>query len=69
VRVHVSNPALVEDLVSTFRRWSCNAERVDEQTIFVSIPRSFSEEGARRELDLYLRVWEATHPGAFASRL
>jgi hypothetical protein len=41
----------------------------DETTILVSIRKSLREDAAALELDLYLRVWEARHPEAQATRL
>lgn len=67
--VKLSNPALVDDLVEFLSRSGCVAEAQDETTVLVSIPRSLRDDAAQLELDLYLRVWEATHPEASASRL
>ena len=67
--VKLSNPALVDDLVEFLSRSGCVAEAQDETTVLVSIPRSLRDDAAQLELDLYLRVWEATHPEARASRL
>ncbi|HYY75662.1 MAG TPA: hypothetical protein VE644_05000 [Gaiellaceae bacterium] len=67
--VKLSNPALVDDLVEFLSRSGCVVEAQDETTVLVSIPRSLRDDAAQLELDLYLRVWEATHPQARASRL
>lgn len=67
--VKLSDPALVDDLVDFLSRSGCIAQAQDETTVLVSIPRSLREDAAQLELDLYLRVWEATHPEARASRL
>jgi hypothetical protein len=37
--------------------------------ILVSIPKSLRADAAQLELDLYLRVWEATHPQGRTTRL
>lgn len=62
VQLRVSDPALVEDLLRFFRKRESSAERVDEDTVEVSILHILDERQARLELDLYLRVWQALHP-------
>jgi hypothetical protein len=62
VQLRVSDSALVEDLLRFFRKRESSAERVDEDTIEVSILHIADERQARLELDLYLRVWQALHP-------
>jgi hypothetical protein len=69
VLVKLSDPALVDDLVDFLTQSGCIAEVKDPTTVLVSIPRSLRTDAAQLELDLYLRVWEATHPDAHASRL
>lgn len=69
MRVKLSDPALVDDLVDFLSRSGCVAQAEDEATILVSIPKSLRADAAQLELDLYLRVWEATHPEARATRL
>lgn len=69
VRVKISDPALVDDLVEFLSRSGCIAHAQDETTILVSIPRSLREDAAELELDLYLQVWQATHSEAHANRL
>lgn len=69
MRVKISDPALVDDLVEFLSRSGCIAHAQDETTILVSIPRSLREDAAELELDLYLQVWQATHPEAHANRL
>jgi hypothetical protein len=69
VLVKLSDPALVDDLVDFLSRSGCIAQAQDATTVLVSIPRSLREDAAQLELDLYLQVWQATHPEAHASRL
>lgn len=69
MRVKLSDPALVDDLVDFLSRSGCIAQAEDETTLLVSIPKSLREDAAALELDLYLRVWEATHLEAQATRL
>ena len=69
LRVKLSDPSLVDDLVDFLRRSGCVAQPAEETIVSVSIPKSLREDAAELELDLYLRVWEATHPEAEARRL
>jgi hypothetical protein len=46
---------------STLCRSGWVAKPAEEAIILVSIPKSLREDAAKLELDLYLRVWEATH--------
>jgi hypothetical protein len=69
VRVKLSDPSLVDDLVDFLRRSGCVAQPAEETIVSVSIPKSLREDAAELELDLYLRVWEATRPEAEARRL
>ena len=69
MRVKLSDPALVDDLVDFLRAAGCVAQPADVAIVSVSIPKSLREDAAELELDLYLRVWEATHPEAEARRL
>ena len=61
VQLRVSDPALVDDLVRFFRKRESSAERLDEDTVEVSILHVLNERQARLELDLYLRVWQSLH--------
>jgi hypothetical protein len=69
LRVQLSDPALVDDLVDFLRASGCVAQPALGAIVSVSIPKSLREDAAELELDLYLRVWEATHPEAEARRL
>ena len=65
----------VDDLVENLQGRACTVERggtVERgagNAVLASIPKSLSAEGSRREFDLYLRAWEARHPGARATRV
>ena len=67
--IHVDQSNLVGDLVENLRGRGCTVERGDGNAVFTSISKSLSAEGARQELDLYLRAWEARRPGARATRV
>jgi hypothetical protein len=69
VQLRVSDPALVDDLLRFFRKRESTAERLDDATVEVSILHVLDELQGRLELDLYLRVWQALHPGADVSLL
>ena len=69
MRVKLSDPALVDDLVDFLRDSGSVAQPAEEAIVSVSIPKSLREDAAELELDLYLRVWEATHPAAEGRRL
>jgi hypothetical protein len=68
LRVKLSDPALVDDLVDFLRRSGCVAQPAEEAVFAVSIPKALREDVAE-QLDLYLRVWEATHAQARGTRL
>jgi hypothetical protein len=69
VRVFVRHADLVDDLVRSLETMRCNVERAGPNELDVTVPGAAREDAARLELDLYLRVWEATRPGARARRV
>jgi hypothetical protein len=69
MRIQISDPELLGSLMDFLRRCGCVVAHEEEGIVAVSIPGSLHEEAARLELDQYLRVWEAIHPGARAVRL
>jgi hypothetical protein len=69
VKVEISDPTLVEDLVHFLRRARCSAERSGPETLTVSLADSPSEDLARRELDAYLATWRVLHPDVRVRRL
>ena len=64
VRLRLSDPALVDDLLFFFRKRDSQAELVEDDVVEVAIFHVLDDRQARLELDLYLRVWEALHPDA-----
>jgi hypothetical protein len=68
MRIRLSDPALVDDLLEFLRKRQCVAEQTSEDTLDVELPEVPRRDAAVLELDLYLRVWEATHPGAIVRR-
>jgi hypothetical protein len=67
--VHLNNPDLVEDLMKLLREADCVVDRVGPRSISIRSGWPVRDEAAAYELDGYLRVFEALHPGARAERL
>jgi hypothetical protein len=73
LRVEISDAALVDELAQTLRRCEFVVMRTSSRELEVR-PRAAQhgapqiEGAAELELDLYLKVWEAKHPGVRASR-
>lgn len=68
MRVEISDPALADDLVAFLRRAHCEAERADGTSVAVSVPEAGRDDLARRELEAYLKAWQALHPGVQVRR-
>lgn len=69
MRVHISDPRLVDDLLGFIQmRIDAVQERVAIDEVEISPLGSYSEDAAALALDLQLRAWEAAHPGARAAR-
>jgi hypothetical protein len=75
VFVRLTNPGLADEFVAYLRRASCVADLGDVQAhaeeiaVEVDVPQAYDDEQARLEVALYLRVWEAVHPGSGAELL
>jgi hypothetical protein len=69
MRIWVSQPALVPDLVEFLGRAFCRAESVRGSVVDVAVPRAADDVKARRELDLYLAAWRGLHPPVEATIL
>jgi chloramphenicol 3-O-phosphotransferase len=73
--VRLSDPILAEKFLGYLRRADCIARlgEVDAHAggvaVNVEVPAACDERQARVEVGLYLRVWEAVHPGAGAQLL
>jgi hypothetical protein len=73
MRVEVSEAALVDELAQALRRCEFTVMRVGRNELEVTVgPAQHGaaeiEGAAELELDLYLKVWEATHFGTRAIR-
>jgi len=62
VRVRISQPALVPDLVEFLRRASCETDSVRGPVLDVRMPFAGDRLRARRDLGLYLAAWGGLHP-------
>jgi hypothetical protein len=75
VQVRLSDPGLAEELVGFLRRADCVADLGEVEAhaegiaVEVQVPRAYDQDQARLEVALYLRVWEAVHPGSGAELL
>ena len=69
MRIRLSNPALVDELLDYLWRHEAVAERLGGDIVAASLPSVGRDDAAELELDLYLRVFEATHPGTTAERI
>jgi hypothetical protein len=73
--VRLSDPSLAELFLGYLRRADCVVAlgEVDAHTagvaVTVQVPAAYDEEHARREVAIYLRVWDAIHSGSGAELL
>lgn len=58
MNVFVSNPRLLFDLQFFLRRAGCATAQTHTHQIEVVVPEAQSEEQARREVRLYLTLWQ-----------
>lgn len=63
MRLRLTDPALVDDLLDFLGRTECCVRRAGDE-IEISVPRARDQEEGRREVDLYLAAWRAMNPGA-----
>jgi hypothetical protein len=68
MKIRLSDPSLVDDLLTYLRARQCVVERVSADTLLVELPEVSRGDAARLELDIYLRVFEAMHPGLRVTR-
>ena len=73
--VRLSEANLTEEFLHFLRRADCIVGVGDVEAhaeglaVEVEVPRALDEAQARMEVALYLRVWEAVHPGSGAELL
>jgi hypothetical protein len=66
VKIHVSDPAFVYDLLASLRRANYAATQTGADTVEVAIPEAAAPDRARLHLGYYLANWRARHPGIVA---
>ena len=66
MKVHVSDPAFVYDLLASLKRANYAATQTGDDTVEVAVPGAASPDQARLHLGFYLANWRARHPGIVA---
>jgi hypothetical protein len=66
MRVRISDAVLMGDLTDFLEAAECRVRKVGEATLDVTMPRAPSADQAQREIDIYLKTWQAMHPGSYA---
>jgi hypothetical protein len=69
LHVYLSHPELIHDLHAHLERVDCVVDGCHGQELEVQLPAASFEAQARRELDIYLAVWQVMHPGVEAYRV
>ena len=75
MQVRLSDPTLAEEFLGFLRRADCIADVGDVEAhaegiaVKVDVPKAYDRDQAHMEVALYLRVWEAMHPGSGAELL
>jgi hypothetical protein len=75
MHVRLSDPGLAEEFLDFLRRADGNADvgeveaHAEGIAVQVDVPHAYNGNQARMEVALYLRVWEAVHPGSGAELL
>ena len=63
MRITLTDPALLQDLLQELWRVGCIARQESADSIEADVPGAPHEQ-ASMELALRLRLWDAAHPGA-----
>jgi hypothetical protein len=66
MKVHVSDPAFVYDLIYSLKRANYAAAQTGNDTVEVRVPSVATLDQARLHLGFYLANWRARHPGVVA---
>jgi hypothetical protein len=66
MKVYVSDPAFVYDLLTSLQRANYAAAQTDADTVEVTVPTTATPEQAQLHLGFYLANWRARHPGIVA---
>jgi hypothetical protein len=62
MKIRISEPRLMRDLVDSLVRSRCVVALLDPATCDVRCPDAYDEREARVELSFFLRSWQSTHP-------
>ena len=73
MRIEVSEAALLDELAQSLRRCEYSVVRTGRHELEVTLESARSgvaeiEGAAELEIDMYLKVWEAKHPGTHTKR-
>ena len=68
MKIRVSDPSLVDDLLWFLEAKQCAVERLSDVSLDVVLVENPRRDAARLELELYRRVWEALRPDALVDR-
>lgn len=66
--VHVNEPELVDHLIELLQSSDCVVDRIGPRSVEIRSGWPVRDDAAGYELDGYLRVFEAMHPGARVMR-
>jgi hypothetical protein len=66
MRVRISDAHLLGDLKGFLEAAECRVRKVGPGTLDVVMRRAPSTAQAEREVAIYLKTWQAMHPGAYA---
>jgi hypothetical protein len=66
MKVHVSDPAFVYDLLYSLKLANYAAAQTGKDTVEVRVPSAATREQAHLHLGFYLANWRARHPGVVA---
>ena len=69
MRVRVSEPRYLRDLILFLRECGCVAEQASADEADVYLPAVQTERGARMELGVYLTAWRVRNEPAYAEIL
>jgi hypothetical protein len=65
--VRISEPALLEELITTLSRHGCIAYRQSQESCRVVHVHAAHSDEAERELAFFVRAWGLAHPGVAAA--
>jgi hypothetical protein len=66
MRIRVSDPALINDLVEYLLRKDCDVIKTSRNVVAVSLSHALPYDAARFELDFHLADWRLGQPGTTA---